>query len=207
MTLPCRFPHRTALLLLAVVVALVLTAVPVAPAQAHTDLVGSSPEDGSQVQAPPEIISLHFNDGVDPRLATVVVTVDGGDAARLNVGPGASERSLAAAVPPSVSASGRWRVDYRVTSLDGHPVQGGIRFDVAKTSGSRGSGQERSPDADPATSSPSTGGDAAEADEAGTIGYVAGTVLLLALSVPALLVVLRRPRVSGKRRRSAKGSG
>ena len=203
MTLPCSGLHGRAFSLLVTLVALVWAAVPVSPARAHTDLVGSSPEDGSQVQAPPEIISLHFSDGVGPDLATVVVTVDGGDAVRLDVGAGASERSVAAAVPASVRSSGRWRVDYRVTSLDGHPIQGGIRFDVGRTSSSSAPEQEGSPASDAAVPSP---GAPSDPDDAGAVGYAAGATLLLALAVPALLVLFRRTMGSGQRRSSTEGS-
>lgn len=112
----------------------------VGPAQAHAELLGASPEDGSVLDAPPEVVELLFNEPVQ--------LVEG--AARLFPGDGTPVVLDARTVDTTVTVSlpaglddGAYTLAYRVVSADGHPVGGAITFQV-------GEGAFAAPDATPA---------------------------------------------------------
>lgn len=102
------------------------------PAQAHTDLIRSSPAEGDRLETAPHEIELDFSDDIDPSLATVVLSRTGSDPIRLEVVAGGQPSALLAAVPTEASsATEAWSVAYRVTSVDGHPIEGSVEFVVA----------------------------------------------------------------------------
>lgn len=101
-----------------------------APAAAHTDLVGSDPTAGATVRGAPEEVTLRFNEPMDSRLANVALTTPGRDPIRLPVTEGREPSTLVAAVGDRGASGGAWNLAYRVTSADGHPVQGTVSFRV-----------------------------------------------------------------------------
>lgn len=112
--------------------AVVLTALSVvAPAHAHTGLVSSSPPSGASLSEPPREIEVEFTEPMTPSLAALILNVPGGQPMQLPVRSGARDTVLLAEIPPVDAEPGRWQVSYRVTSVDGHPIQGKIEFDVA----------------------------------------------------------------------------
>ena len=127
-----------------VLVALVMVA---APARAHTDFVGSDPEDGARVDAVPREVALEFSDDMDPQLSTITVRLDGGRSTSLEVAGGARATVLVAQVPDAVvSPAGRetrWTVTFRVVSRDGHPVSGTTEF-VVRTAATSSMPSEKS---------------------------------------------------------------
>lgn len=121
------------------VVALVATLLMLvgAPAGAHTDLVSSSPGRGQVLAAPPDAVTLVFTERMDARLSDATLTVDGVLLGPLEVENGRRTGELVAELNPallteaaSAEAVRSWRVDYRVTSVDGHPVTGRVVFAV-----------------------------------------------------------------------------
>lgn len=170
---------------------LVVLGVP-APASAHTELVGTTPADGSQLPRAPRTVALEFSGAVDPAFATLVVSVDGGNPSRLRVVAGATPSTVQATVPPAdtqTSGQTRWRVDYRVTSVDGHPIQGTLNFSVAPVPRSQEPNEEVvTPSAPP----PAAVGEV----DAGTQRWVvvAAPLAFAVLALPALLVLVRRRR-------------
>lgn len=117
---------------------LVLLAIAAAPtaARAHTDLVSSDPASGDRLEGLPATVELSFSGPVDPRLATVVLTAPGGrtEGESLIIRAEAGASVLQAAISSGQRAdarAGTWTVDYRVTSTDGHPIQGSVKFAVA----------------------------------------------------------------------------
>lgn len=119
-------------------VAACLVQVPAPPATAHTDLVASDPIDGAVLVDAPRSIRLTFVEEMDPALGTVVLTVADGVPRVLDVGSGSDPASLVATVPgdllsdagadPTGDAPVEWRIDFRVVSRDGHPVEDGVSF-------------------------------------------------------------------------------
>jgi copper transport protein len=114
-------------LLVAVPAAVLLTGS--APALAHAVLVESDPADGATLEAPPDEVSLRFNEPVE--------AVDGGvrlhdaNATRVDDGVRADGRdgTVALALPDALPDGGYLLV-YRVISADGHPVSGVVGFTV-----------------------------------------------------------------------------
>ncbi|WP_307849049.1 copper resistance protein CopC [Micromonospora sp. U56] len=98
---------------------------PATPAAAHNSMTGSDPADGARVAAAPARIELRFLTRVDP--ATTKITVVGPD----NVpAAGAAPRFAGSrvAVPFRPGKAGLYIVGYQLSSSDGHPVKGEVRF-------------------------------------------------------------------------------
>ncbi|WP_299932687.1 copper resistance CopC family protein [uncultured Nocardioides sp.] len=129
-----------------------------APAGAHTDFLGSDPQDGAELPDVPSELSLEFSDEMDPQLSTVTIRVDGGRPTPLELTSGADRNRLVAAVPDDLAASDgsttRWTATFRVVSRDGHPVVGATQF-VVRTASPDGTSSP--------SSSPTSGGDEARA--------------------------------------------
>ncbi len=95
------------------------------PAAAHTELVESTPQDGQQLDAPPTEIVLRFSEEL---LAdTVTVTLTDSSGALFRVAPMLDETTLTAPWPDGL-AGDAYTINYRVVSLDGHPVTGSVAF-------------------------------------------------------------------------------
>lgn len=107
----------------------------VSPAQAHTDLVATSPEAASRVATPPSEVRLTFTEEIRSGLGAVSLVIDGSGAERLRLSTGREAGEVVAEVPASVRASSapdaRWVVNYRVTASDSHPIAGSVEFEVA----------------------------------------------------------------------------
>ena len=114
-------------------------------AHAHSELVSTTPEDGQVLDAPPTELTFTFNEDLLPDFVNFVATDPGGQVLELAVsgvnGP------TATVAWPAEAPGGEWRVDYRVVSQDGHPVDGSITFSYAAES--------PSPTPTPSTPSPS----------------------------------------------------
>lgn len=167
------------------------------PAQAHTGLVSSDPEDGSTVSSAPSRIVLTFSEDLkDPSEAVVQVAgqpqtwgaeVDGPD---LVLSPGGDIGD----------GAGAWQVSYRVVSADGHPVTGTITFTVAGSTATSSPTATTAPTTAPttaATTVPTTGEPspaAGEGDDGGssTPLIVGGIVAVLVLVLAAALLTRRR---------------
>lgn len=133
-----RGPARV--LALAIVVALIVCAILLlaSPASAHTDLRSSDPEAGSALRQTPESIRLTFTQDVAPEFVRLSLTKgDGGSPRRLETrvsGPRVVATVPEALVQERAPEAGRvpWRVDYRVVSVDGHPIEGSLQFTTPK---------------------------------------------------------------------------
>jgi len=95
-------------------------------AQAHNTLVSTDPADGSTVAVAPARVTLTFNEAARSLGTEVVVTAPDGT----TVGPGAPvvdgpavSQDLTGALP-----AGAYTVAWRVTSADGHPLEGVLSF-------------------------------------------------------------------------------
>jgi methionine-rich copper-binding protein CopC len=95
-------------------------------ANAHADLVSSSPADGSTLEVPPAKISLTFSEPVLAAGAAVVVT----EASGQQVGVGKIEVSGAtiSVASPADLAAGEYTVTWRATAEDGHAMTGKFEF-------------------------------------------------------------------------------
>ncbi len=116
--------RRFAVLLPVAALAFLLLAVP-APAQAHTDLVSSSPAENALVPLATDRLVLVFSEDVVPVGSQVVVRDRSGVEVTLGA-PGRAGNSLV--VRLHLVEPGRHVVSYRVVGADGHPVTGGYTF-------------------------------------------------------------------------------
>jgi methionine-rich copper-binding protein CopC len=119
-----------------------------APAYAHDELRSSNPADGSTLATPPAQVVLTFEEPPVELGAQVVVT--GPDGPVSSGTPRLAGDDVVADVQPQAPA-GRYTVEWRVTSDDGHPVSGTFAFTAqAAASGATPSAAASSPAAAPA---------------------------------------------------------
>jgi methionine-rich copper-binding protein CopC len=110
---------------LALLSAFALVLVTAAPALAHTELLSSTPADGSAVGPAPGQIALHFSEALDPRFVRIAVRGPGG-AEAAEGRPGVRGSVVTQRIDPR--SSGKYTVSYRVVSADGHPVSASLAF-------------------------------------------------------------------------------
>ena len=177
-----------------------------APALAHATLVEASPERGGEVPEPPGRVELRFTEPVGAEFDPVVVR--DADGARVDARDARVDPEDARVVLAGLEElpEGSYTVEWRVTSIDGHVVEGRYGFAVAAAAGDRssggGGGEENAPEATAAHSGHhaghgmgGAGGGAASDDWLGTVsGLAAGRAAEishgLALAATALLAGL-----------------
>ncbi|HEY8788970.1 MAG TPA: copper resistance CopC family protein [Actinopolymorphaceae bacterium] len=153
----------------------------VAPANAHNILIRTSPVDGSTVTKLPDIIVLTFN---EPGQADGMVMAVTGPSGNVATGPAMLvDSDVRQAVGPG-SPPGRYTVDWRVVSADGHPVDGSFTFTATK--GTSGTATPRPTDAPTVP--------AAEAAKSDATGWLIGAIIaIFAIGIGAILLYRRRP--------------
>ena len=102
----------------------------VSPAQAHTQLVGENPKSNGKFTRLPVRVILEFNEKLQPfkskNVNIIVVTDSHGREVDLK-----NTILRGAQVIVSLRNSQEWgtfKVEYRVVSIDGHPVRGSYHF-------------------------------------------------------------------------------
>jgi copper transport protein len=122
---------------LALVTALVAAAALATPAAAwaHAALLKTVPAASAEVDTPPRVVKLVYDEAVEPRFAVVSVT----DAAGHQQLDGTVRRSptdpYELDVPLRRSAEGWYLVFWRVISADGHPVRGAFTYRIGPNPG------------------------------------------------------------------------
>jgi methionine-rich copper-binding protein CopC len=108
---------------------MLLLAVLTAPqAAAHTVLTGSDPAADTTLDAGPARVTATFNEDLQPTFAAV--TVVGPDGNLWSQGDTAVQGATASVGLRPLGPAGRYTVNYRVTSDDGHVVSGSWSFTV-----------------------------------------------------------------------------
>jgi copper resistance protein C len=180
--------------LIAVMLAVLWLAVWCAPALAHARLLRESPASGASLEDPPEQVRLRFSEPVDAEFDPVRVfdaegeRVDEDDA---RVDPD-DARVLLAGLEDL--PQGSYRVEWHVTSLDGHVVEDAYAFNVTlDASAAEGGSRSGTQNTGQSEALPAGGGEPERAgpQEAGglnqTVVYGALTLGGLGLLVLALL--------------------
>ena len=135
--------------LLALSLALAAVVLGAPAAQAHNVLQSTDPAAGSTVPYVPELVSLTFNEPV--LFVGTTIMVHTADDTMVNIGPPILvDNTVSQAVTGELPA-GEYQVIYRVTSADGHPVEGEYTFTAAE---SMSYGVTTPPATEPATPSP-----------------------------------------------------
>ncbi|MEU8818282.1 copper resistance protein CopC [Actinoplanes sp. NPDC048796] len=118
--------------LLLLLVALGVLAVPASPAQAHASLLGAVPAPGSIVGTSPTEIVVTFSEAVTPVGGRIqVISPDG---KRISGAARATGSTLRIPVRRADQPLGTYLVSYRVISADSHPVGGALTFSVGAPS-------------------------------------------------------------------------
>lgn len=137
---------RTALLgCLAAVLLIVGVAFGAPTAGAHTALTATDPVADSTVPTGPALVTATFNEPLQPTFAAM--TVVGPDGNLWSAGQAEVRDSKVSVAVRPLGPAGRYTVNYRVTSADGHVVSGSWSFTLVTP----GSGQPGPAIEEPAT--------------------------------------------------------
>lgn len=121
----------TVLVALALPLTLPVLLVSAPTAQAHAALVRSDPAPSSVWPTPPARVTLTFTEPVEPTSGAVELTGPTGRAvAGVHADAAPGDRRTAIARLPDGLPRGSYRVDWRVLSLDGHPIDGSYTFAI-----------------------------------------------------------------------------
>jgi len=165
--------RRTAVVLLLGLAGMLVGA---APAWAHSQLLGSDPANGADLDRGPSRVTLTFNEDMPPGFD--VVTVTGPDGKTWQSGEVTTSGPTVSVPVAPLGPAGRYQVGYRVVSADGHPVQGGTSFTLTRA----GTGTA------PPQAAPSTTGAAPAGDTGSPIWpWIVGAVVLVGAGVTAVL--------------------
>ena len=112
----------------------IMLVVPAASASAHAVLIGTEPVAGAVLDASPEEIILRFNESVSTAFSSVrVINQEGTELWSVKARHIDDDRSAVRADAGGLG-EGTYIVVWRVTSADGHPVQGSFTFQVGTRS-------------------------------------------------------------------------
>lgn len=114
----------------ALVLALLICAGLSLPALAHAQLLSSDPAAQALLDAAPESAVLEFNEPVSP----LVLSLIGPDGQSVTLTGTAAGNALTIALPEAL-ATGTHVLNWRVVSVDAHPVAGALIFSVGQVSG------------------------------------------------------------------------
>lgn len=99
----------------------------------HTQLVASFPADGDRLPTAPRSIRLVFSEPVEAALSTIVL-ISARESLEVSVRADSTDTRVLLGEPPPL-APAAYRLDWRVVSADGHPVEGSFGFHVLSPSG------------------------------------------------------------------------
>ncbi len=172
-------------------------------AQAHDMLVASDPAEGAVLDAPPEAITLSFNN--PPLEVGSAITVVDADGTTVVEGEGTVDGTDVVLALDSELPAGQLEVRWRVASSDGHPIDGVIPFEVTAPAEPTEPATTEPATTEPATTAPATTEPADEAttsEQAQTTGAsglptaakVAIAVAALGAVAAIIVLIVRRQR-------------
>ncbi|MCH5644239.1 MULTISPECIES: copper resistance CopC family protein [unclassified Gordonia (in: high G+C Gram-positive bacteria)] len=97
-------------------------------ASAHSKLESMDPADGAKLDRAPAAVTLTFNEGLQRSFA--VLNVVGPDGHYWQKGDPVVRGPQISVVVGELGPAGKYTVNYRVTSADGHPVEGSRSFEM-----------------------------------------------------------------------------
>jgi copper transport protein len=101
----------------------------------HATLRSSSPAAGSTLDRAPDRIRLVFSEEIEPSLGSIRLIDASGRATRLAVAGDPRDVTALVASAPAGMANGTYRVEWRIVSEDGHPMDGSFEFTIAASGG------------------------------------------------------------------------
>lgn len=117
--------------LASVLLAVAVTGAAAAPASAHASLVSTDPAEGEVLAAPPDTVTLTFDEPVSLVAEGLLAYDAAGE--RVDVDAGAQGEVVTGDLPDGL-AEGTYVVTWRVVSTDGHPIAGSLTFHVGAPS-------------------------------------------------------------------------
>ncbi|MGV9413452.1 copper resistance CopC family protein [Nocardia sp. NPDC003693] len=99
-------------------------------ASAHSAAIGSTPENGAQIDTSPARVSVTFNEELQPSYPSMTVT--GPDGNLWSKGEPTVEGSTVSIEVGELGPAGVYTIAYRVTSADGHAVKDKRTFTLTK---------------------------------------------------------------------------
>ncbi|AEA26528.1 copper resistance CopC family protein [Pseudonocardia dioxanivorans] len=102
------------------------------PALAHDELRSATPAQGATLTTAPDTARLQFSAALDPQFVSTAVTTP--DGRRWEAGATRVEGSTVVVPLQTAVPAGTYTVAYRVTSQDGHPITGGLTYQVTTSS-------------------------------------------------------------------------
>ena len=107
-------------------------ALAVLPSAKHATLVSSEPAANSRLASPPTQVRLVYSEPIEGKLAKVTIVPVTGTPIVLRAG--GDPRDVHAVIAPvDALGAGSYKVEWRVVSADGHPVDGSFTFAVGDT--------------------------------------------------------------------------
>jgi methionine-rich copper-binding protein CopC len=172
-----------------------------APALAHARLLQETPASGASLAEPPEQVRLRFNEPVNAEFDPVKVYDAEGD--RVDEDDARMDPDDARVLLAGLEElpEGSYRVEWRVTSIDGHVIEDAYAFNVTPDAGDAGGGSRAGAE-DAGEAQPAAG----EEPAAGSLGGLDRSVLYSILTFVVLgLVVLALVAARWLRRRRSRG--
>ncbi|WP_413451775.1 copper resistance CopC family protein [Georgenia phoenicis] len=172
-------------------------------AQAHDMLVASDPAEGAVLEAPPEAVTLSFNN--PPLEVGSVITVVDAQGTTLAEGTGTLEGTDVVLPLDTPLPAGELEVRWRVASSDGHPIEGVIPFTVAEQAApaTTAPAEPAAPVSEPAAEESEPAATSEPADEgsglAGLPTWSKVAIAVAAVGALAALVVVMLRRQRGDR--------
>ncbi len=117
--------------ILAVLTAAVLL-LPAGEALAHARLVKADPAVGSTVAKAPARLRLRFNEVIRPAASGLRLTWPDGHGAVLPLAKDPGDAKAVTAAAPGPLPPGRYKVEWRALSPDGHHTQGDYGFTIGR---------------------------------------------------------------------------
>ena len=100
------------------------------PASAHASLVETTPIDGQQLDAPPEQVTLTFNEPIIAPTGGLRVYDGAGERVDAGIQRELTTDTVAVELTEDLSSGAAYVATYRVVSEDGHVIRGAFVFDV-----------------------------------------------------------------------------
>ncbi len=123
----------------ALVTLVALAFVPASTASAHAALQRSTPAANSVLEASPSDLVLDFDEGIEASLASIELFDGDGNTIEVGAPQAGDDATVVTASLPEL-ADGLYAVIWRVTSADGHAVNGAFSFQIG--TGATGDGQD-----------------------------------------------------------------
>lgn len=182
-----------------------VAALTAAPASAHNTLQATDPKDGETLAQAPEAITLTFDDKVIDMGSLIVVT--GPDGTEVADGAPVIDSNIVTQPLSNSLPAGEYEVQWRVTSADGHPIDGEFTFTTEAAAGAEepaepteepSASQEPTSDAEPTQDATSSAPSPSEASDDESDGFGVGAVILVVVVVAgaaaAVVVIVNKRR-------------